>query len=140
MFESERPTAVGRKLGTTREQPYHFGVVAGCLAKLRQFLERPLIAVVLRNEIAQGVFGELSITDGDVVIFVASVVMLGALAWLVLRWAREDTERQELLDLAYERGIDLDARRAGRAVASGRGAELRQRLVSRGEIENLDPS
>jgi hypothetical protein len=70
----------------------------------------------------------------------SGIVMFGVLFWLVLRWARDDTERQELLDLAYERGIDLDARRAGRAVASGRGAELRQRLVSPGEIENLDPS
>ncbi len=88
--------------------------------------------------------GIAPITDqslaGVVLMIQSGVVMLGALAWLVLRWAREDTERQELLDLAYERGIDLDARRAGRAVASGRGAELRQRLVSRGEIENLDPS
>lgn len=51
----------------------------------------------------------------------------------MLRWAREDTERQELIDLAYERGIELDPRRAVRAVAAGRGAELRSRIVSRGE-------
>jgi cytochrome c oxidase assembly factor CtaG len=77
---------------------------------------------------------------GVVLMAQSALLMFGILAWLVLRWAREDTERQELLDFAYEQGIELDERRAGRAVASGRGAELRQRLVSRGEIENPDPS
>lgn len=88
--------------------------------------------------------GIAPITDqslaGVVLMIQSGIVMLGVFFWLVLRWAREDTERQELIDLAHERGIELDARRAGRAVASGRGAELRQRLVSRGGIENLDPS
>ena len=70
---------------------------------------------------------------GVVLMIQSGIVMLGVLFWLVLRWAREDTERQELLDLAYEQGVDLDARRAGRAVASGRAAELRNRLLSPGE-------
>ncbi len=78
--------------------------------------------------------GIAPITDqsvAGVVLMVQSVaMMLGIFAWLVLRWAREDTERQELLDLAHERGIALDGRRAGRAVAAGRGEELRRRLVS----------
>jgi hypothetical protein len=50
----------------------------------------------------------------------------------VLRWARQDTERQDLIDFAWEHGIELDERRAGRAVAAGRAAELRERLLSRG--------
>jgi hypothetical protein len=62
------------------------------------------------------------------------ILMLGILFWLVLRWAKEETERQELLDLAYERGIDPDSTRAGRAVATGRGAELRRRLLSQRHI------
>ncbi len=78
---------------------------------------------------------------GVVLMIQSGIVMLGVFFWLVLRWAREDTERQELLDLAHERGIDLDARRAGRAVSSGRGAELRGRLLSQSEtIENLGSS
>jgi len=77
---------------------------------------------------------------GVVLMIQSGIVMLGVFFWLVLRWAREDTERQELLDLAHERGIELDARRAGRAVASGRSAELRSRLLSNGGgIENPDP-
>ncbi len=63
----------------------------------------------------------------------SALVMFGTLAWLMLRWANDDTERQELIDLAIERGIELDARRAGRAVAAGRGAELRARLLSDGK-------
>jgi cytochrome c oxidase assembly factor CtaG len=69
---------------------------------------------------------------GVVLMIQSGIVMLGVFFWLVLRWARDDTERQELLDLAHERGVELDARRAGRAVASGRGGELRSRLLSHG--------
>ena len=59
----------------------------------------------------------------------SATTMFAILAWLVLRWARQDTERQKLVDLAIERGIELDERRAGRAVAAGRAAELRTRLL-----------
>ncbi|MBS1860552.1 MAG: cytochrome c oxidase assembly protein [Actinobacteria bacterium] len=67
---------------------------------------------------------------GIVLMVQSAMLMFAILAWLVLRWAQQDTERQELLDLAIERGIDLDERRAGRAVAAGRTAELRNRLLS----------
>jgi len=74
--------------------------------------------------------GDQSIA-GVILMVQSMILMFGVLFWLVLRWAREETERQELLDLAFERGVDLDPRRAGRAVAAGRGAELRQRLLLR---------
>ena len=45
-----------------------------------------------------------------------------------MKTARESEERQELLELASARGLELDERRAARAVASGRGDELRRRL------------
>ncbi len=73
--------------------------------------------------------------SGIVLMVQSGAVMLGALAWLILRWSREDTERQELIDLAYDRGVALDPRRAGRAVAAGRGGELRRRLLSQGGPE-----
>ena len=44
------------------------------------------------------------------------------------RTAREGEERQALLDLARQRGVELTDARAARAVAAGRGAELRQRI------------
>ncbi|MBS1895617.1 MAG: cytochrome c oxidase assembly protein [Actinobacteria bacterium] len=67
---------------------------------------------------------------GVVLMIQSATTMFAILAWLVLRWAQQDTERQELIDLAIERGVDLDERRAGRAVAAGRAAELRNRLLS----------
>ncbi|HYF27900.1 MAG TPA: cytochrome c oxidase assembly protein [Baekduia sp.] len=57
-----------------------------------------------------------------------SVLTICLLAWLFLRAARESDERQELLDLAARRGVTLTAERAARAVAAGRGEELRRRI------------
>jgi putative membrane protein len=83
------------------------------------------------SERAHGITPVTDQSVAGVVLMVQSVVMmLGIIAWLVLRWASEDIERQELLDLARERGIALDAMRAKRAVAAGRGGELRQRILS----------
>ena len=45
-----------------------------------------------------------------------------------MKAARESDERQELLELASAHGLELSERRAARAVASGRGDELRRRL------------
>ena len=55
----------------------------------------------------------------------STVITLGVLTWLFLRWAKQDTERQELLDLAAERGVELDPKRAERAVSAGQGERLR---------------
>jgi putative membrane protein len=54
-----------------------------------------------------------------------TIVLFG---WLFLRAAREGEERQALLDLARDRGVELSERRAARAVRAGRGAELRRRI------------
>jgi putative membrane protein len=55
-------------------------------------------------------------------------VTLGVLAWLFLVWARQDTERQRLLDLAEQRGVPLSEARAARAAAAGQGARLEEKL------------
>ena len=57
-----------------------------------------------------------------------SLLTLLLFGWLFLRAAREGEERQELLDLARDRGVELTERRAARAVAAGRGEELRARI------------
>ncbi len=64
---------------------------------------------------------------------------LGVLAWVFFEVAREGTEKQRLLDLAEERGVDLDERRAQRAVAAGHGALLEERLVAAGDEPERDP-
>jgi putative membrane protein len=69
----------------------------------------------------QSVAGAIMMAEG-------MVVTLGMLAWILLRWAERDTEKQRLLDLAHERGIALDEGRAERAVATGHAARLEERL------------
>jgi cytochrome c oxidase assembly factor CtaG len=59
-----------------------------------------------------------------------SLLTLGLFCWLYLRTAREGEQRQELLDYASARGLELTEQRAARAVAAGRAAELRRRLES----------
>ena len=65
---------------------------------------------------------------GAILMIQGSVVMLGVFIWVLLRWAQEDTERQELIDLAERLQVPLSERRAARAAAAGRATELRRRL------------
>jgi putative membrane protein len=69
----------------------------------------------------QGIAGVVMMLEGG-------FVTLGVLAWLFLLWARQDSERQRLLDLAEQRGIELSDARAARAAAAGQGARLEERL------------
>jgi cytochrome c oxidase assembly factor CtaG len=66
---------------------------------------------------------------GAVMMVWESLLTIALFCWLFLRSARESEERQELLELAAERGVELDERRATRAVSAGRGDELRRRLL-----------
>jgi cytochrome c oxidase assembly factor CtaG len=54
---------------------------------------------------------------------------LGLLAWFFFEAAREGIERQRLLDLALEHGVELDPTRAQRAVAAGQGKRLEQQIL-----------
>jgi putative membrane protein len=56
---------------------------------------------------------------GTVMMIEGSLVTIGAIAWLFLRWGAESELRQQLI----EQGVDAQA--AGRAVRYGRGEELR---------------
>ncbi|HEX3512306.1 MAG TPA: cytochrome c oxidase assembly protein [Solirubrobacteraceae bacterium] len=67
---------------------------------------------------------------GAIMMVEESFLTLGLFCWLFLRAAREGEERQDLLDLAAARGVELSEQRAARAVAAGRGADLRRRIES----------
>ena len=67
-------------------------------------------------------------TAGALMMVEGTFVALGVLAWVFFEVAREGIEKQRLLDLAHERGVELDERRARRAVAAGHGALLEERL------------
>jgi cytochrome c oxidase assembly factor CtaG len=68
---------------------------------------------------------------GAIMMVEESLLTLGLFCWLFLRVARESEQRQELLDYARANGLELSEVRAARAVAAGRGAELRRRLETR---------
>jgi putative membrane protein len=65
---------------------------------------------------------------GTIMMVESSIVTILLLGWLFVKAARESEEKQALLELATARGLELSERRAARAVASGRGDELRRRL------------
>jgi cytochrome c oxidase assembly factor CtaG len=65
---------------------------------------------------------------GVIMMLEGGFVTLGVLSWLFLEWAKQDTERQRLLDLAEQRGVPLSDARAERAAAAGQGARLEERI------------
>lgn len=68
-------------------------------------------------------------TAGVVMMIEGTFLALGILGWVFFEAAREGIEKQKLLDLAQDRGIELDPQRAQRAVAAGQGALLEERLL-----------
>jgi cytochrome c oxidase assembly factor CtaG len=68
---------------------------------------------------------------GAIMMVEGSILTICLFAWLFLKTAREGEERQDLLDFAHARGLELSDERAARAVAAGRGADLRRRLEAR---------
>lgn len=69
---------------------------------------------------------------GGIMMVEESILTICLFAWLFIKSAREAEERQELLELAQARGYELTEQRAARAVAAGRGSDLRQRIESSG--------
>ena len=51
------------------------------------------------------------------------------LGWLFYRFARQDEDRQALLDVAAERGVPLTEERAARAAAAGTTVSVRERIL-----------
>jgi cytochrome c oxidase assembly factor CtaG len=88
-----------------------------------------LYPVYAEGEAAHGIS---PLTDqslaGAILMIQGSIVMLAVFFWVLIQWARQDTERQELIDLAERLQVPLSDQRAARAAAAGRGPELRRRL------------
>ncbi len=74
------------------------------------------------------------ISAAGVMMVEESLLTIALFCWLFLKVARETEERQELLDFAEAQGVELDERRAARAVAAGRVEELRERLRARAPV------
>ena len=75
----------------------------------------------------QSIAGVIMMIEGTFLIF-------GVLAWTFFESARQSMRKQELLDLAFEQGIELDPDRADRAVKAGHG-DLLERRIRSGEIQ-----
>ena len=71
-------------------------------------------------------------TAGALMMVEGTFLAIGVLAWIFLDVAQQGIEKQRLLDLAFERGFELDERRAQRAVASGHAARLEERILAAG--------
>jgi cytochrome c oxidase assembly factor CtaG len=71
-------------------------------------------------------------TAGVVMMIEGTFLGLGLLAWVFFEVSREGIEKQRLLDLAQERGVELDEARAQRAVAAGQGERLERQLIGAG--------
>ena len=67
---------------------------------------------------------------GGIMMMVQMVLTILLLGWLFYRAAAQDEQRQQLLDLAADRGIALSDERATRAATSGGAGRLRERLLS----------
>jgi cytochrome c oxidase assembly factor CtaG len=67
---------------------------------------------------------------GGVMMVEESILTLILLGWLFFRFAVQDEQRQSLMDLAAERGIELSDERAARAARAGRAEALRKRLLA----------
>jgi cytochrome c oxidase assembly factor CtaG len=93
------------------------------LANVFVWADHPLYDVYDGGTTDQVVAGSIMMVEG-------SILTLGLGCWLFLRAARQGEERQELLELAEAHGVQLDESRAARAVAAGRGEELRRRILS----------
>src|SRR3954463_6096252 len=71
-------------------------------------------------------------TAGVIMMVEGTFLALGLLAWVFFEASREGIEKQRLLDLAHERGVELDDARAQRAVAAGHGDRLEKQLIGSG--------
>jgi len=77
-------------------------------------------------------------TAGVIMMIEGTFLGLGLLAWVFFEAAREGIEKQRLLDLAQDRGVELDAARAQRAVAAGHGDRLEKQLIAGGRDTEAD--
>jgi putative membrane protein len=76
---------------------------------------------------------------GAVMMIEQTLLTVGLLAWLFFRLAAQDEARQQLLDVAADRGAALSNERAARAAAAGTTAKLRERLLAEQEWESPAP-
>lgn len=68
---------------------------------------------------------------GAVMMIVQMLLTTGLVCWLFLRYTKADEERQSLMDLAAQHGIELSDERAARAASAKATQRLRERILER---------
>jgi putative membrane protein len=113
-------------------KPAWFGNAAGLAYVIAVRFAGAVIANVLlwSNTSYYDVYGDVEDQSlaGAVWMIEGSVVTIGVLGWLFVRWMSQGEQAQQLVEDAARRGIVLDPARARRAVAAGAGDRLRRRL------------
>jgi putative membrane protein len=66
---------------------------------------------------------------GAIMMLEQMIVTVLLLAWMFIRFAGQDEERQRLVDLALDSGVELTEERARRAAAAGSSERLRERIA-----------
>jgi putative membrane protein len=67
---------------------------------------------------------------GTIMMIEGTFLGLGLLAWFFFLAAKQGIEKQRLLDLAFDNGVELDSARAQRAVAAGQGERLEAQILA----------
>jgi putative membrane protein len=113
-------------------KPEWFGVPAQLVYVVAVRLTGAVLANVFvwSGTVFYGWYGDLGDQSaaGAAMMVEESITTVLLFGWLFMKWMREGGERQELEELAAARGLELDPRRVARAVAAGRGDELRRRI------------
>ena len=106
----------GAKVGYTAT--VHFASMG--MANILMWSGTVLYPIYIASDQAHGIS---PLTDqsiaGAVLMIQGGLIMLSVFFWILIQWAREDTERQELMDFAQDRGIPLSDERARRGGRSG---------------------
>lgn len=103
-------------------------------AVLGNFLMWSQVTLYGNYAAGQAKWGLTAVTDqsvaGVIMMIEGTFLVLGVLAWTFFESARMSMRKQELLDLAFARGVDLDPKRADRAVRAGHGDLLERRILA----------
>jgi putative membrane protein len=98
-----------------------------------------LYDVYAKGEAAHHIEALTDQSIAGVVMMVEGVFLgLGVLAWFFFVAAGEGIEKQRLLDLAFQHGVELDPARAQRAVEAGAGANLEAQILGRSQQKEGD--
>jgi cytochrome c oxidase assembly factor CtaG len=126
------PLPMPQWFGTAAKAGYIIAMrlISSVLANVFLFGGSPFYDVYRSGEMAHGISAA---TDqkvaGAVMMVEQSILTICLFCWLFLRAARESEERQQLLDQALAEGVELDPERARRAVESGHGDRLSEKIA-----------